>query len=82
MGNEGSIICKQKICYQLLMGLGVSLQSSKIEEVAIKAVPDIYKLFVIEVLSGLFQHHTEEEGEKGWCQDTALLHPVGYGEWF
>ena len=41
----------------------MGLQLSEVEQAAIQAIPDVGEVFVLEVISGLFEHHAEEEGE-------------------
>ena len=35
---------------------------------------------ILQVFSGLFEHHAEEDAKKSRCQDTTLLHAAGDGK--
>ena len=60
----------------------MGLQPSEVEQAAIQAIPDVDEVFILEVISGLIEHHAEEDGEEGWSQDTTLFLPICDGEWF
>ena len=57
----------------------VGLQPSEVEQAAIKTIPDVDKVFILKVISGLFEHHAEEDGEEGWSQDTPCFTPFVMG---
>ena len=59
----------------------MGLQPPEVEQAAIKMIPDVDEVFILKVISGLFEHHAEEDGEEGWSQDTTLFHPICDGEW-
>ena len=40
----------------------MGMQPSKVEQAAIQAIPDVDEIFVLEIISGLFEHHAEEDG--------------------
>ena len=63
-----------------LTSLRVGLQPSEVEQAAIQAISNVDEVFVLEVISGLFEHHAEEDGEEGWSQNTTLFHPICDGE--
>ena len=81
MGEQGSIIGKEEVTYQLLKSLCVRLQSPKIEQTAVKAVADVDSLVIIKLFCGLPEHHAED-AEQSWCQETTLFHAVGDGKGF
>ena len=60
----------------------MGLQPSEVEQAAIQTISNVDEVFILEVISGLFEHHAEEDGEEGWRQDTTLFHPICDGERF
>ena len=58
----------------------MGLKVPRVEQAAVQTAPGVHPLLVIQVFSGLLEHHTEEDAEESRCQDATLLHAVGDGE--
>ena len=59
VGDQGSIIGKEEVTYQLLKSM--RLQSPEIEQTAVEVVTDGDSLVIIKVFCGLPEHHAEED---------------------
>lgn len=80
MGDEGSVVGEEEVTEQLLKCLCVGLQSSEANQTAVKAIADVHSTVIIEVLCGLFKHHSEKDAKQSRFQDTTLFHAVDDGE--
>ena len=50
------------------------LEAPKIEEAALKTVPDIHQILESQIINSLFEHHSEEDADGSRYHDTTLLH--------
>lgn len=68
MGNEDNVICEEEVSEQPFLGLGLSWVACRChEQAAVQAVTDVHAILIIQVLSGLLEHHAEKYAEEGWC---------------
>ena len=52
----------------------------QIRKAAIQTVPDIHPTFIVQRISCSLEHHTEEDAEESWEQDTTILNAIGDGK--
>ena len=64
MSNEGDIVCKQQLTYELFHGFRVNPQASQVEETTVSAETDVYS--VIKVFGS-------KASKQCGCENMALL---------
>ena len=55
----------------------MGLETSKIKQAALEMISNVDIVVIIKICGGLLEHHGEEDGEEGGCQDAALFHAAG-----
>ena len=76
VGNENSLVLKDKLHDHPLLGLVVGLQAPSIEETAEHAVPFIHPIFIDHIICYLLEYHADEDAEGSRCQDSTFPHAV------
>jgi len=79
---KGGIVREQQLANKLELCPCSRLQAAQIKDIAIHAIADQYTIIFLKVFGSMLEHHAEEDGEKCWGKDAALLNAIVYREGF